>query len=362
MKNIKSIIFRIVAAFNVVTVLFMLAIGYSDRVNPTAYPLIANIGLVFPLFLLLNIAFLVFWLLFCKRGALISLVGMIVCFGPVRTYVPLNVPSSAPEDALKIMSYNVFCFSTWTDLSQPCAIADYMLEQDADIVCLQEADVQWAKRVKIDSLMDVKYPYRKYSGSKNPKGGDAVGIYSKLPIVGEEYISTEEDTYNAVSYALKTGEKDTTLVIVAHFQVTGLSPEDRTRFKSMLKGDMESDETKQETHRLWNLLGESSAKRGPQADAVAEYIEHHKHQSIILAGDFNDSPISYTHQRLAKELTDCYVATANGPGISYHYNAFYVRIDNIMCSDHWKPYECKVDNSISASDHYPIVCKLQRVK
>jgi UDP-2,3-diacylglucosamine pyrophosphatase LpxH len=63
-----------------------------------------------------------------------------------------------------------------------------------------------------------------------------------------------------------------------------------------------------------------------------------------------------------KELTDCYVATANGPGISYHYNAFYVRIDNIMCSDHWKPYECKVDNSISASDHYPIVCKLQRVK
>ena len=39
------------------------------------------------------------------------------------------------------------------------------------------------------------------------------------------------------------------------------------------------------------LNGESSAKRGPQADAVAEYIEHHKHQSIILAGDFNDSPI-----------------------------------------------------------------------
>ena len=84
MKNIKSIIFRIVAAFNVVTVLFMLAIGYSDRVNPTAHPLIANIGLVFPLFLLLNIAFLVFWLLFSKRGALISLVGMIVCLSLIH--------------------------------------------------------------------------------------------------------------------------------------------------------------------------------------------------------------------------------------------------------------------------------------
>lgn len=55
------------AAFNVVTVLFMLAVGYSDRVDPVAHPLVANVGLLFPVFLVLNMAFLVFWLVFCKR-------------------------------------------------------------------------------------------------------------------------------------------------------------------------------------------------------------------------------------------------------------------------------------------------------
>ena len=87
-----------------------------------------------------------------------------------------------------------------------------------------------------------------------------------------------------------------------------------------------------------------------------------KNDPVILTGDFNDSPISYAHRRLASELTDCYIASANGPGISYHYNCFYVRIDNIMCSEHWTPYECRVDNTIKASDHYPIVCKLSRVE
>ena len=130
----------------------------------------------------------------------------------------------------------------------------------------------------------------------------------------------------------------------------------------MLKGDMEDEERKQETRRLWSILGEASAKRAPQVDAVADYVAKHKGQSIILAGDFNESPISYAHRRLASELTDCYIASANGPGISYHYNCFYVRIDNIMCSEHWTPYECRVDNTIKASDHYPIVCKLSRVE
>ena len=362
MNNIKSLLLRIVAAFNVVTVLFMLVIGYSDRINPIAHPLIANVGLLFPIFLLINIAFLVFWLIFCKRGALISLGGLIVGYGPISNYAPLNMPTAAPEGSIKVLSYNVFYYNTWTDLSQPCEIADYILQQDADIVCIQENDAAADKYQKIDSMMAEKYSYRDRSEAKNPDGGDALGLYSKMPIVGKEYISTEKDTHNAIAYQVKTGEKDTTLVIAVHLQTTGISLEDRTRFKMILKGDINGEETKQTTRRLWSSLSEATVKRAPQVNGVVEYIAEHKGRSIILMGDFNDSPISYVHRKVANELTDCYVATANGPGVSYYYNGFYVRIDNIMCSDHWKPYECKVDNSIKASDHYPIVCKLKRVK
>ena len=351
---------RIVAGANAATVLVMLLVGYSDRVNPVAHPLIANVGLLFPVFLLLNVAFLVFWLLFRKRGALISFVGFIVCYVPIRTYAPLNVPSDAPEGALKVLSYNVFNYSTWTDWSKPGEIVEYIVQHDADIVCLQEANCTGRKREIVDSVMALKYPYIKYESSKEKSGSDELALFSKLPILGVEHISEEGSTYNAVAYEVLTGKRDTTLVVVTHLQSTGVSLEDRSRFKSMLKGDMDKGETKQTTKRLWHQLGEASAIRAPQADAVAAFVERNRGKSIILAGDFNDSPISYVHHRIADELTDCYVSSANGPGISYYYSGFYVRIDNIMCSDHWKPYDCRVDKAIKASDHYPIMCWLER--
>lgn len=56
----KEFTFRILAGANIATIVVMLLIGFSDRINPTAHPLIANLGLFFPVFLVANLAFLVF--------------------------------------------------------------------------------------------------------------------------------------------------------------------------------------------------------------------------------------------------------------------------------------------------------------
>ena len=84
---------------------------------------------------------------------------------------------------------------------------------------------------------------------------------------------------------------------------------------------------------------------------------------IIVCGDFNDSPVSYTHHRIAScGLTDAFVAAGNGLGRSFNRDAIVVRIDNILHSKHWKAYRCEVDDSNKDSDHYPIACYLKRLK
>ena len=60
----KEFTFRIIAGANIATIVVMLLIGFSDRINPTAHPLIANLGLLFPVFLVANLAFIAFWLMF----------------------------------------------------------------------------------------------------------------------------------------------------------------------------------------------------------------------------------------------------------------------------------------------------------
>ena len=153
---------------------------------------------------------------------------------------------------------------------------------------------------------------------------------------------------------------DDVVVICNHLETTGLTLEERENFKDMLKGNLESHTVKTESKRLIDQLGESARTRAPQAQAVARYIRKHAYQSVICMGDFNDSPLSYAHHTIDKELTDCYVASGNGPGISYHLSGFYVRIDNIFCSDDWEPYGCTVDRSVKASDHYPIMGWLKK--
>lgn len=344
------------AGANVATIVVMLLVGYSDRIQPAAHPLLANVGLTFPAFLALNMAFLVFWLMVKPVRAAIPVLGFVIAYQPVRTYFPLNLPATPPDSTIKVLSYNVYTYSTWKDAADPCPIADYIIAQDADIVCLQESGIWGTRKQKLDSIYAAHYQYR--DTAQAASGGDELCIMSRFPIVGKEKIRYASRTNNSAAFRLDIGG-DTTIVIVNHLQSTGLSPEDKTQFRTMMKGQMRGDTARMESRRLLHKLGMAAALRAPQADAVAAYVRQHSGERIILVGDFNDSPISYVRRTIAQGLTDCYVATASGPGISYHYNAFYVRIDNIMCSSHFTPYQCRVDRSIGASDHYPILCLLK---
>ncbi len=80
---------------------------------------------------------------------------------PVRQYMPINMKGDAPEGSIKVLSYN-----TW-ELRQPDEddeghniCLQYIQEQDADIVCLQEAMPNWKNQQQIDSILKPMYAYR----------------------------------------------------------------------------------------------------------------------------------------------------------------------------------------------------------
>ncbi|MBR5440760.1 MAG: AP endonuclease, partial [Prevotella sp.] len=72
-KKLKNFTRNMVAGANIATIVLMLLVGYSDRLNPVDFPRLSNIGLTFPLFLIINFGFLVFWLIFKKRWSLIPI-------------------------------------------------------------------------------------------------------------------------------------------------------------------------------------------------------------------------------------------------------------------------------------------------
>ncbi len=350
-----------IAGANIATVVIMFLVGHADCLNPVSHPVLSNVGLLFPVFLVVNLGFLFFWLLCKFRYALIPFLGFLVCYAPVRRYMPLNVGQESPEGSIKVLSYNVLNYGAdEVDDGELNPIVDYIQRQDADIVCLQEAMPNSdSKSAQVDTILRPIYPY--YDQYCHPNGGDCLALFSKYPILSKEQIEYESKGNLSVAYRLKIHEREV-LLINNHLETTGLSLEERAQFKKMLKGKLQTDTAEQASKTLAAKLGEATKKRAPQAEAVADYVRKHKRMSIILCGDFNDGPISYAHRVISDGLTDCYVESGNGPGISYHYSGFYVRIDNIMCSKDWVPYGCKVDDEISTSDHYPIICRLKSTR
>lgn len=356
LRQITDFTLRLIAGANAATIILMLCVGYSDRIYPSAHGYAGVAGLAFPLVLAVNLALLAFWLCVRPKWALLPVAGLIAAYSPVSTYCPVNIRRTPPQGSIKVLSYNVFMFGQWDSQHPDGAIADYLLRQNADIACLQEAGADPWKEHRLDSLLSPAY---KHADTTAYCGGDVIRLYSKFPILRHEHIPYPSATNHSAAFWLSIGG-DTTIVVVNHFESTKLSPEDRSRFKTMVRGDMQRDSARTESRTILSKLMASTARRAPQADAVARFLDRHKGQSIILCGDFNDSPISYCHHTLAQRLIDCYTDTGNGPGISYHRGGFYVRIDNIMCSTHWTPFACTVDRSIGVSDHYPIHCWLKR--
>lgn len=357
-NKLKKMTIRTVVIANALIIFFMLAVGYSDRIDPTVFPRLSNVGLTFPFFLIVNLGFMVFWIIFKLRMTWLPLLGFIICFVPIRKYCPLNISNDIPQGSIKILSYNVWVFAEGsTDDERDNPIAKYITEQNADIVCLQEAKPSDDNAKIIYPIIEKNYQYK--DTMMHPNKGDCIALYSKYPIISREKIDYTSKGNISCAYKLKIG-KDTVLLINNHLETTGLSPEDKTHFKKLVKGDLETDTAEKTSILLIDKLADATKKRAPEADAVAKYIRQHKGMPIIVCGDFNDSPISYVRRTIANELTDCYITTGNGPGISYHKSGFFVRIDNIMCSNHFEPYKCKVDDSIDNSDHYPIICWLKK--
>lgn len=346
------------AGANIATIILMVLVGYSDRLNPVDHPVLACVGMTFPFFLLINMLFLFFWLIFKIRMAWIPVLGYLLAYVPINIYMPIHLrTSNLPEGTIKLISYNVCEYGGNFKYEQGFEkVRDYLFEEDPDIVCLQE-DVDTWRRYCFKHY-EKKFAYNDTVHFNNNVLVNGVGIHTRFPIIRRERIPYRSLSNGSVAWYLQVGN-DTLLVINNHFEGTHLSIESRQTYKEILKGDLKGDTIRTESKKMLVTLAESAAKRAPEVQAVRRYVEEHSQYPIILCGDFNDNPISYTRHEMAEVLNDCFKSTGRGLGLSYNQKGFQFRIDYIFCSDDIQPYNCQIDSKMDASDHYPIICWLK---
>ena len=357
-KQLKKFTIQVIAGANVTTVITLLLVGYSDRLNPADHPLLSTLGMSFPFFLLINLAFLFFWLIFKWRMIWISVAGFVLAYVPISIYMPINARQDIPEGALKLVSYNVCGYGGNYKYEQGFeTVLKYLVEEQPDIVCVQEDIDTWRRYVLQEYGKHWAYNDTVVIAN-SPQSFNALGIHTRFPIIKHERIEYSSLANGSVAWWLKVGN-DTLLIVNNHFESCHLNNDDRAQYRQIIKGELPSDSARTESKMLLIKLAEANAKRSEQIRTVLRYVEEHSQYPIIVCGDFNDNPISYSRHAMAERLTDCFRETGRGIGLSYNQKAFSLRIDHIFCSQQLQPYNCKIDDEMDASDHYPILCWLK---
>ncbi|MDL2306251.1 endonuclease/exonuclease/phosphatase family protein, partial [Bacteroides sp. OttesenSCG-928-D19] len=339
--------------------------AYSPYINPEVHPIQACFGMVFPVFLMANILFLVFWLIVSYKLALVPFIALLLCAVQIKTYIPFNIRTqekNIPENSIKFLSYNVMGFNTFKKNKGENHILNYIKNSNADIVCLQEyASAQNRKYLTQDNIDNTltMYPYKHIQRVGSDKRSTIfMACYSKYPILSSRTVNYRSSHNGSIVHEIKVGD-DVITVINNHFESNKLTTEDKEVYEGMIKAP-EVDKVKSGATYLIRKLGEAQSIRAPQARAVAEEVAKTTNPHIIVCGDFNDTPVSYVHRVASEGLDDAFVNSGNGLGISYNRNLFFFRIDNILTSKNLKAWNCTVDRSIKESDHYPIWCYISK--
>ncbi|MDR0976760.1 MAG: endonuclease/exonuclease/phosphatase family protein [Prevotellaceae bacterium] len=366
MKHIKRYIrfFAIVA--NLLCVALLLLTAYSPHIHPTLHPVASCLGLVFPLLLLLNLGFVLFWVLTLQfKWLLIPLVGIAACWPQVRTYIPLNThKKELPADCIKLLTYNIMGFDGITkDKAGNNPILDYLVASKADILCLQEyrtsSSSKYLTQADVEQALKA-YPYHNIQDIGSQRGHtNRIACYSKFPILSARKLDLESSYNGSVMYEIVL-QGDTVTLINNHLESNKLTKADKVVYEEILAAPGQTEQVKSGARLLIGKLAEASVIRAVQADSVARQVKTSRHPYVIVCGDFNDTPISYTHRVIARGLKDAFAESGQGPGISFNQNKFYFRIDHILTSRNFRAYNCTVDRSINVSDHYPMWCYLEK--
>ena len=367
---------------NLLVALLFLAGCYSEFFHAAFWwPLgFLTLGLFY--LLLVLFIFFIFWLFIKPRWAVIFIVTVALSFQHITNIIPLRLSHSfsmqkAPSD-LRVMSWNVAQFDIMQSKRNPIVYQEMISlvnQYQPDVACFQEM-------VSGDTLADLNTPYYReysfysifefanklnfpdylysYNYKENFMNQQHFGIiiFSKYPIINKRTISHYPNDYNSTfQYVDIVKQTDTIRVFNLHLQSLRFSP---INLKYIENPSLKTDTGLAKSKNLISKFKNGFLKRRIQADRVKEELRKSPYP-VVICGDFNDVPNSYSYETIGDGLQDAFVEKGFGIGRTFSAIAPTLRIDHIFVDKRFTVNQyVRIPKKLS--DHFPIIADITRLK
>lgn len=353
---------NILLAVNILLVILLVLAYLSIYINPATVAFPALFGLAYPYIAAANLVMVIIWILFRRWYALISALALAAGFGYIHNFIRFTNQGREEHHDLKLMSYNIRLFNFYesSETNTHSKMLQLLRKEDPGILCIQEYFVKGDPAVGERKLKE-GLGGKLYTHFKLIKSGTAsrygIVTVSRYPIIHRGDV-VHPGSSSMTIYSDIVVDSDTFRVYNNHLQSFRLR-----RVEGNLLSEIAGEEkgsSMDNISGIYRSLKQGFASRALQVDRVRRHMESSPYP-VIVVGDFNDTPVSYTYHVMRRGMNDAFVEAGYGAGFTYSGKYPPNRIDYILYSD---GIECTDFDIVKVrySDHYPIIAYFRRAE
>jgi endonuclease/exonuclease/phosphatase family metal-dependent hydrolase len=342
---------KFIRKVNLWVIFFTLLAYITPYVSPETMSFLTFVGLAYPWLLLLNLIFIFIWAASRMRFWWYSASCVLLGFGYLMSVFGIHfLKKNTSEANLKIVSFNVGSTLSYENTIKK--LNDFIKKQGGDIICFQEfAQNDIGLKNTVNAVESLKsYPY------KMRMDGNSVVIFSKFSIISKNIIPfNNPNGGNGCNYAdIKLSNNKIIRIYNVHLESNSVSG-----IADYLteKAEFDKKATWGKMLTMLKLVRRNARKRANQAEKIAQQIASSPYP-VIVCGDFNDIPVSYTYNVISENLTDAFKTKGIGFGTTYSGNIPALKIDYILTDKRITPLSFDIPD-VRFSDHFPVVSEVK---
>lgn len=277
---------------------------------------------------------------------LLSLATILIGWTHLEGFIGFDKTSITKEsEGIRIMTNNIsnaaFGYDKDKDKREKKKknLIEFLKKYDnTDVFCFQEVG-EYAKTI----LTQV------YSGHKMHHTGKGAVIMSKHPIIKKGEIDFGTKTNSCLWADIKING-EIIRVYSTHLQSNRITNDAEEIAEKM---ELKEKRTWTGIKGIFRKFKNHHIARSKQAEEIAAHAAESPHP-VIIAGDLNDPPQSYTYYTLSRNRIDAFKEKGGGLGTTYAGVLPFLRIDYVLSDPALEVLKCRLIKE-AYSDHHPLL-------
>lgn len=346
------------------TLIGLLCSYLAPFIHPSTIPSLPFFGLSYPIFLAITLLWLILWSLLRSKWAILCFVALLI--GGKLHFRNFSLTNANTEvnttGGLKVLSYNVRLFDLFNPsfdeaLASRNKIFNYIRTEQPDILCLQEfyrqdKPTRFEIMDSLNSILTTRDYHERSAHKRRTRENFGIALFSKYPMIARGDVMFETQgiqDFNYCIFADIVKGADTFRIYNVHLQSI------RLRTDPHIKGEeVQTYGSKKGAIAIYRKLRGAFEKRAEQARRVVEHLQGSPYP-IIVCGDFNDTPMSYTYNQFQLLLLDAFRGSGFGLGGTYVGRLPAGRIDYLFYSPQLRATQFHIQKQ-TRSDHRAVSC------